>query len=212
VEKVFPSPEAAIRGIQDGATLAIAGFSVRRRFATSLILALRERGAKDLTMANEIESAGGSSLSVKADVTIAADVEAMVKAVMDKWGKIDILVNGVGGFKRVAPITDLTEEDWDETITLNLKSVFLCVRAVAKIMKQQKSGVVRSVGTDGHTDRSGAYASFRTACDTPAAGCEGAVDCRRRRSGRQHAGRVWDFPARRDRQVGKGREARRNHG
>lgn len=91
-------------------------------------------------VSREIEAAGGSALAVQADVTRSADVDAMVKSVLDRWNTIDILVNAVGGWQRLAPVTEITEEDWDATITLNLKSAFLCIRAVAKVMAAQKSG------------------------------------------------------------------------
>ncbi len=88
----------------------------------------------------EIEAAGGSAMVVHADVTRSQEVDRMLQAVLDKWGTVDILVNGVGGWQKLAPITEIDEEDWDRTITLNLKSAFLCVRAVAKVMIEKKQG------------------------------------------------------------------------
>ncbi len=95
----------------------------------------------------EIESAGGAALVLRADVTRAEEVEAMVKAVLNRWGTIDILVNGAGGFHRFAPITDITEEEWDRVITLNLKTAFLCSRAVAKTMIEKKKGRIISIAS-----------------------------------------------------------------
>ncbi len=104
-------------------------------------VALVARNAGELErVAAIIRAAGGSALAVKADVTRAADVEAMVKSVMDQWGRIDVLVNAVGGWHSQAPVTDFAEADWDEIIDLNLKSAFLCIRAAAKVMVAQKSG------------------------------------------------------------------------
>ncbi len=91
-------------------------------------------------VADLINKAGGEALVVQADVTRAADVEAMVKAVMERYGRIDVLINGVGGWHSQAPVTDFAEDDWDAIIDLNLKSAFLCIRAVAKVMVAQKSG------------------------------------------------------------------------
>jgi 3-oxoacyl-[acyl-carrier protein] reductase len=114
-------------------------------------------------VAGLVNAAGGEALVVQADVTRAADVEAMVKAVMNQWGRIDILVNGVGGWQKLSPITDISDEEWDATITLNLKSTFLCVRAVSKIMIAQKrgriinlasqSGVGPNAGSDSNRER-----------------------------------------------------------
>lgn len=89
---------------------------------------------------SEIEAAGGSVLTIQADVTRSPEVDAMVKAVLDKWGTVDILVNCVGGWQHLAPVTDIAEEEWDRIITLNLKSAFLCVRAVTTIMIEKKKG------------------------------------------------------------------------
>jgi 3-oxoacyl-[acyl-carrier protein] reductase len=91
-------------------------------------------------VAGIITAAGGSAIAVRADVTRAVDVDAMVKAVMEQWGRVDVLVNGVGGWHKQSPITDMTEEEWDEVITLNVKSAFLCVRAVSRVMVAQKHG------------------------------------------------------------------------
>lgn len=93
-----------------------------------------------LRVCAEIEAAGGTALFVQADVTLAQDVANMVQTVLDKWGTVDILVNGVGGWQKLSPVTEIEEEDWDRTITLNLKSAFLCVRAVAKVMIEKKKG------------------------------------------------------------------------
>jgi len=99
----------------------------------------------------EIEAAGGSALVLQADVTQAREVDGMVKAVLDRWGAVDILVNGVGGWQRLAPVTDIAEEEWDRIITLNLKSAFLCVRAVAGIMIKRKKGHIINLGSQSGT-------------------------------------------------------------
>ncbi len=95
----------------------------------------------------EIEAAGGSALVHQADVTQSKEVTAMVKAVVDRWGTVDILVNGAGGFHRLAPITDISEEEWDRVITLNLKTAFLCTKAVAGIMIEKKKGRIISIAS-----------------------------------------------------------------
>ncbi len=95
----------------------------------------------------EIGAAGGSALVLKADVTRAEEVAAMVKAVLDKWGTVDILVNAAGGFHQFAPITDISEEEWDRVITLNLKTAFLCTREVAKTMIERKKGRIIGIAS-----------------------------------------------------------------
>lgn len=95
----------------------------------------------------EIEAAGGAALVLKADVTRSAEVAAMVKAVLDRFGTVDILVNAAGGFHRFAPITEITDEEWERVIDLNLKTAFFCARAVAPIMIEKKKGRIISIAS-----------------------------------------------------------------
>jgi len=116
-----------------------------------------------------ITAAGGSALALKADVTRATEVEAMVRAVMDQWGAVDILVNAVGGWKKLAPITDITDEDWDGIIELNLKSAFLCIRAVSKIMIAQKRGrIINMASQSGLGPNSATNSNLAYACSKAA--------------------------------------------
>ena len=95
----------------------------------------------------EIEAAGGSALVLQADVTRSQEVDGMVKAVLDRWGTVDILVNAAGGFHRFAPITDIDEEVWDRVVNLNLKTAFLCTKAVARTMMEKKKGRIISIAS-----------------------------------------------------------------
>lgn len=116
-----------------------------------------------------ITAAGGSALAVKADVTRAADVEAMTTAVMEKWGRIDVLVNGVGGWTKLSPITEISEEEWDGTIALNVKSAFLCVRAVSKIMIAQKRGrIINMASQSGVSPNQATNSNIPYACSKAA--------------------------------------------
>jgi NAD(P)-dependent dehydrogenase (short-subunit alcohol dehydrogenase family) len=99
----------------------------------------------------DIEAAGGSVLVLQTDVTRSRDVDRMVKAVLDRWGAIDILVNAVGGWRKLAPVTEIAEDDWDRIVTLNLKSAFLCIRAVAKSMMERKKGRIINLGSQSGT-------------------------------------------------------------
>ena len=77
----------------------------------------------------EIEAAGGKAMALQTDVTLTEAVAGMVKAVVDRWGTVDVLVNAAGGFHQLAMITEITDEEWDRVITLNLKTCFLCSRS-----------------------------------------------------------------------------------
>jgi 3-oxoacyl-[acyl-carrier protein] reductase len=97
-------------------------------------------GAESGRVGAEIEAAGGTALALQADVKRSNEVAAMVNAVLERWGTVDILVNAAGGFHRLAPITDITDEEWERVIDLNLKSAFLCARAVVPVMMEKKKG------------------------------------------------------------------------
>jgi NAD(P)-dependent dehydrogenase (short-subunit alcohol dehydrogenase family) len=92
------------------------------------------------------EALGGQLLGIRADVTSAADVQAMIDAVLAGFGRLDILVNNAGINIR-GPIEQLSEADWDQVIDTNLKGPWLCCRAAAEPMKQQKWGRVINVSS-----------------------------------------------------------------
>lgn len=94
-----------------------------------------------------ITSAGGSAIAVQADVTSASAVESLVKQTVAEFGPIDILVNNAGSLIERLKILELTEERWDEVIDLNLKSAFLCCRAVAASMMERKTGAIINVSS-----------------------------------------------------------------
>ena len=91
--------------------------------------------------ANEIAKLGRRSLVVQADVSDAAQVNRMVEHVLEELGDVHILVNNAG-IAIPAHITDLSEETWDRTMAVNLKSMFLCSKAVAPIMMDQRYGKI----------------------------------------------------------------------
>lgn len=96
---------------------------------------------------DEIAAAGGSAMVIEVDATSAVSVARLVDAVLKQWGVIDILVNGAGGFTRFAPITDISEDEWDQVIALNLKSAFLCSRAVVPGMIARRSGRIVNIAS-----------------------------------------------------------------
>lgn len=98
-------------------------------------------------VAKEIESAGGKALALAVDVTKTQAVNEMVKTVVERFGTVDILVNAAGGFHQLAQITDITDEEWDRVIALNLKTCFLCSRAVAPIMMEHRKGRIVNIAS-----------------------------------------------------------------
>ena len=97
-------------------------------------------------MAQEVRSLGRRTLSLTLDVARASDVGRMVDRVMKDFGRIDVLVNNAG-ICQVATIEEITEEDWDRVMAVNLKGVFLCSKAVMGVMKRQRSGRIVNMGS-----------------------------------------------------------------
>ena len=86
-------------------------------------------------------------MPVVADVTRAADVETAVAQVMGRWGRLDVLVNNAGITGRSFPIWELSDEDWQRVIDVDLTSVFFCCRAAVKAMLPQGSGRIINIAS-----------------------------------------------------------------
>ena len=91
-----------------------------------------------------IQSIGSEAVAVKADVAQKKDVEGLVGAAVDTFGKIDILVNNAG-FTRPALMIKMTEDQWDQVVDIHLKGAFLCSQAAGIRMKEQNSGKIINV-------------------------------------------------------------------
>ena len=87
-----------------------------------------------------IRGAGGDGLFVKTDVSRAADVQALVQKTVEKFGRLDIAFNNAGIEGSWSPIVEQSEEDWDSTIDINLKGVWLCLKYEIQQMLKQGSG------------------------------------------------------------------------
>jgi NAD(P)-dependent dehydrogenase (short-subunit alcohol dehydrogenase family) len=128
----------------------------RRGMGRTHALVLAKAGAKvvvsDISqedcqkVVEEIQKQGGEALAVKCDVTKKQEIEAIVKKTIEKWGRLDILVNNAG-IVEFKPFLELTEEEWDRTLDINLKGYFLCSQACAKEMVKQKSGVIINIAS-----------------------------------------------------------------
>jgi NAD(P)-dependent dehydrogenase (short-subunit alcohol dehydrogenase family) len=135
---------AIVTGASEGIAEAIAHTLAREGASVAVVSRNLERTRR---VAREIEAAGGKALPLQADVTMSRDVRDMVKAVLDWSGRVDILVNGVGGFTGHGSIEEIAEEDWDRVVALNMKSVFLCAQAVAPAMIEKHTGRIINMGS-----------------------------------------------------------------
>ena len=90
-------------------------------------------------VAEEIKAMNRKSIAVLADISLSADVEKLIETTITTYGRVDILVNNAG-ITRDHLLLRMSEEDWDKVITINLKSVFLCTKAVLRYMTRQRWG------------------------------------------------------------------------
>ncbi|HEY9907812.1 MAG TPA: 3-oxoacyl-[acyl-carrier-protein] reductase [Thermosynechococcaceae cyanobacterium] len=103
----------------------------------------------------EITALGSEAIALAADVSQADQVDALISATLEKWGAIDVLVNNAG-ITRDTLLLRMKLEDWQAVIDLNLTGVFLCTRAVSKIMLKQRSGrIVNITSVSGQTGNPG---------------------------------------------------------
>ncbi len=104
----------------------------------SVIIADRD-GDRAETLAGELRAAGGDALAMEVDVLDEAQVDGMVRRAVDRWGRLDILVNTAGGGSRGMAI-GYDRAKFDEILTLNVTGTFLCCRAAARVMIPRGDG------------------------------------------------------------------------
>jgi len=122
------------RGIGRAIAIKLAGVG-----ATVVVSDILDKEAE--VVAGEIKAAGGQSLAVMADVSQAADVARLVEETLAACSRVDILVNNAG-IARDRLLLRMSEEDWDKVLDVDLKSVYLCTRAVLRYMLKQRWGRV----------------------------------------------------------------------
>jgi len=113
--------------------------------AKVVVAANREKDGQQTL--NSIKEAGGDAILVRVDVTKAADLENAVKATVDKYGKLDIMLNNAGTPGPGKLITDITEEEWHRVISINLTSVFLSTKYAIPEMLKSGGGVIINVSS-----------------------------------------------------------------
>jgi len=96
--------------------------------------------------AKEIEKLGSRAMAFSANVLKESEVKAMVDRIVAEWGGIDILVNNVGGDHAIL-LEDLPVSEWDWTMDINLKGLFICTKAVAEVMKKGGGGKIVNIAS-----------------------------------------------------------------
>ena len=135
--------------IVTGASRGI-GKAIATRFAgegARVVVNYRDRAAEAGAVVTDIQAAGGDAFAIAADVSSAADVRRLVDETMVRYGRIDVLVNDAG-VMIAKGLFETTEDDWDQTIDINLKGAYLCSKAVAPIMIRQESGTIINMSSN----------------------------------------------------------------
>ncbi|MCH7751825.1 MAG: 3-oxoacyl-[acyl-carrier-protein] reductase [Planctomycetes bacterium] len=148
------TPSRRIQVDLSGQTALVTGAS--RGIGKAIALALGQAGAKVACIArNEeklretadaIASAGGTAVVYTCDVTDSAAVQKVVDAVVEDWDQLDIVVNNAG-ITRDTLIPRMSDEDWDDVISTNLRSVFLFTRAASLVMMRRRSGRIINISS-----------------------------------------------------------------
>ena len=123
----------ASRGIGRAVAIALADRGA------DVVVNYRQRSSDADSAAAEIQALGRKALVVQADVAQASEVNRLVAAALARFGKIDILVNNAG-IARLQPMDEVSEADWDELMTVNVKSCFLMTKAVVPAMRERGWG------------------------------------------------------------------------
>ena len=105
------------------------------------------QGEKAQSVANELQGMGAQAIGIAVNVASESSVKQMAKAAFEHFGRVDILGNIAGIYYPKAAVVELSEEDWDRTIDINLGSNFLCCREFVPAMRKQKSGRIISVAS-----------------------------------------------------------------
>ncbi|OCQ92854.1 3-oxoacyl-[acyl-carrier-protein] reductase [Nostoc sp. MBR 210] len=126
------------RGIGKAIALELA------KYGSSVVVNYASSSTAADSVVAEITSVGGQAIALQADVSQAEQVEALINATTEKFGRVDILVNNAG-ITRDTLLLRMKPEEWQAVIDLNLTGVFLCTRAVSKLMLKQRSGRIINI-------------------------------------------------------------------
>lgn len=129
----------ASRGIGRSIALALAAKGA------TIVAVDMDQAATDAIVA-ELQAAGTKALAVVGNVTVPADVEHMIDAATEAFGRVDILVNNAG-ITRDGLLMRMKDEDWDAVLNVNLKGAFLCTRAAFKVMSKQRYGRIINIAS-----------------------------------------------------------------
>ena len=145
MEKIFEGKVAIVTGGASGIGKATAVAFASR--GARVVVADVQDGTETLAL---IKKAGGEGIFVKCDVSQESDVKALVEKTIQTYGRLDFGVNNAGTEGVQTPLQDLTEKDWDRTIGINLKGIWLCMKhEIPYLLKQGKGAIVNTASIAG---------------------------------------------------------------
>jgi NAD(P)-dependent dehydrogenase (short-subunit alcohol dehydrogenase family) len=125
----------AANGIGRAAALAFA-----REGASVVVADISEQGNQET--ARMVEELGGRALAVRCDVTRVEDVKAALDKAVEAFGRLDVAFNNAGSEQPVTATADLTEDEWDRVVSINLRSVFLCMKYQVPLLLKHGGGSI----------------------------------------------------------------------
>lgn len=134
---------AIVTGAGRGLGRAIARGLARE--GAALVLTARSRDEL-AAAADELATIGARTLTVPGDITDEGFVDQLFSQTLDRFGRLDLLVNNAGAFDG-GPLDELPVEAWDKVIAVNLRAPFLCTRAALRVMKRQRAGRIINIGS-----------------------------------------------------------------
>jgi NAD(P)-dependent dehydrogenase (short-subunit alcohol dehydrogenase family) len=140
LEGLFTLVTGASKGVGKGIAMELA----RQGANVAVNFHIDEAGAE--SVADEIRGMGRRALTVRANVGVAGEVDAMFEKVFGTFGRIDAHVNNAG-VQTWKPLLDLTEAEWDRVLDTNLKGTFLCTQRAARLMKESGGGCIVNIGS-----------------------------------------------------------------
>ena len=133
---------AIVTGAASGFGAEMARAFAREGVAAVYLADLNEAGARTVA-----QDCGGVGVAVRCDVTVRADIDALVQRVVNEHGRVDVVVNNAGWTHRNRPMLEVDDADFDRVFGINVKSIFHMTHAVVPHMRRQGAGVILNIGS-----------------------------------------------------------------
>ncbi|HLG23132.1 MAG TPA: SDR family oxidoreductase [Candidatus Manganitrophaceae bacterium] len=150
---------AIVTGGSSGIGLAVARTALSEGMRVAIAARNKEKLSRALAELKKEARGEDRVIAVPTDVAVASQVEVMVRETVDKWTRIDLLVNNAG-VGQWASIEETSEADWDRILGINLKGTFLCTKAVLPVMKRQRSGYIVNISSMAGKEGMGGMAAY----------------------------------------------------